>query len=152
MLLVALHVFAEKFQFNASLYYLLRGVGLWQTGFDKGSVIGPWLGMAVAAGVLGLAFFRLKPKARFEHLVEAMLLATFLQLTCAATVHAWYVTVPFALGALTRRWRRFVMVWSGAVALSYSHYAGGLFQENHWLIAAEYAAVWLALFWDARKR
>lgn len=146
----SLDLYFQKFQFNASLYYLLRGVGLWQTGFDKGSVIGPWLGAAVAVGVLGWAFFRLKPHAKFEGLVEALLFAVFLQLTCAATVHAWYVTVPLALALLTRWWR-VALVWSGVVVLSYSHYADGLFQENYWLIAAEYAVVWLALFWDVRK-
>ena len=147
----SLDLYFQKFQFNASLYYLLRAVGLWQTGFDKGSVIGPWLGTVVAAGVLGLAFFRLKPQVRFERLTEALLFAAFWQLTCAATVHAWYVTLPFVLGLLTRWWR-FVLAWSGAVVLSYSHYAGGLFQENYWLIVVEYALVWLALIWDFKKR
>ena len=146
----SLDLYFQKFQFNASLYYLLRAVGLWQTGFDKGSIIGPWLGVAVAAGVLGLAFFRLKPRASFERLVEAMLLVTFLQITCAAAVHAWYVTVPLALGVLTRWWR-FALVWSGAVVLSYSHYAADLFQENYWLIATEYTMVWFAFCWAFRK-
>ncbi len=146
----SLDLYFQKFQFNASLYYLLRAVGLWQTGFDKGSIIGPWLGVVVAAGVLGLAFFRLKTHDKLERLVEALLFATLLQLTCAATVHAWYVTVPLTLSLLTRWWR-FGLVWSGAVALSYSHYASGLFQENYWLIAVEYALVWLALSWDVLR-
>ncbi len=147
----SLDLYFQKFQFNASLYYLLRAAGLWQTGFDKGSVIGPWLGIMVAVGVLGLAFFRLKPRAKFEALMESMLFATFLQITCAAAVHAWYVTVPLALGLLTRWWR-FVLVWSGVVMLSYSHYAEGLFQENYGLIAVEYVLVWLVLIWGFKKR
>ena len=79
-------------------------------------------------------------------LSHAIFFALLLQLFLSATVHPWYATVPIALGLLTR-WR-FPIVWSGLAALSYSHYAGGLFQENYWLIALEYSTLWLFILWE----
>jgi hypothetical protein len=38
------------------------------------------------------------------------------------------------------------------VALSYSHYAGGGFQENYALIALEYSILWTFLLWETFKR
>jgi len=147
----SLDLYFQKFQFNASVYYLLRAVGLWQTGFDRGDLIGPGLGLAVLLGVLAWTAFRLRAGMPFGVLVEALLFATFLQLSCAATVHPWYVTVPLALSLLTERWWRVGVAWSCVVALSYSHYADGFFRENYALIALEYAVVWAALIWALRK-
>lgn len=147
----SLDLYFQKFQFNASLYYLLRAVGVWQTGFDRGDLIGPTLGAAAAAGILLLACFRLKTQDRFGRLTEAMLLAAFLHLTCAATVHPWYITLPFVLSLTADKRYWFVWAWSAAVVLSYAHYADGLLQENYSLIAIEYAAVWAVFFGEIRK-
>ncbi len=80
---------------------------------------------------------------------HALLLALMLQLGLSATVHPWYVTVPLALGILAGR--RFPVWWSGLVALSYSHYAGGGFQENYGLIALEYGVLWWLIISEIRK-
>ena len=146
----SLDLYFQKFQFNASLYYLLRAAGFWYKGYDVGFLLGPWLGIGVFCCTLGLTFFRLKKDAPFEQLTESMLFALSLQLLCAATVHAWYVAPLLALGLLTR-WH-FAVIWSGAVALSYSHYANGAFQENYWLIALEYVLVVGAWMLERRAR
>lgn len=148
----SLDLYFQKFQFNASLYYLLRAVGIWQTGFDRGDFIGPTLGGAAAVGILLLACFRLNPQDRFGRLTEVMLHVAFLHLTCAATVHPWYITLPFVLSLSADRRYWFVWAWSAAVVLSYSHYADGAFQENYSLIAVEYAAVWAVFLGEIRKK
>lgn len=157
----SLDLYFRQFQFNASVYHLLRAVGLWIKGYDIGETLGPTLGLLTVAGVLWIAWrsaasdrehgqaketgtARLAWKWPVANLQEALLLALMLQLTLAATVHPWYATVPFALGLLTS-WR-FPVWWTGLIALSYSHYAGGLFQENYWLIALEYGVLWAFIY------
>jgi len=171
-ILLSLDLYFRQFQFNASVYYLLGGIGFWIKGYDIGESLGPLLGVLTVVGVLVIAWFNPTPdpsptgRGDVEYtafrsslystsplpvgegsgvgLNHAILFALLLQLSLSATVHPWYITVPFAMGLLTR-WR-FPIVWSGLVALSYSHYTGGLFQENYWLIALEYSVLWLFIF------
>jgi hypothetical protein len=144
-ILWSLDLYFRQFQFNASFYYLFREIGFWQTGWDIGETLGPILGVATVAGVLLIAW-----KSKSKALAEVVLFALMLQLSLSATVHPWYATVPFALGLLSQ-WR-FPIVWTGLVALSYSHYAGGFFQENYWLIVLEYSALWGFFFWEISQR
>ncbi|GAB4495246.1 MAG: DUF2029 domain-containing protein [Saprospiraceae bacterium] len=151
-ILSSLDLYFQKFQFNASFYYLFREVGFWRKGYDTGEILGPLLGLATVVGVFFIAW-NAKPSkfsklGRFT-LSDYLLFALMLQLSLSATVHPWYAAVPFAVSLLTR-WR-FPMVWTGLVALSYSHYAGGLFRENYWLIALEYGVLWLFIFWETRE-
>jgi len=173
----SLDLYFQKFQFNASVYYLLRELGFWIKGYDTGYFIGPVLGLVVFAiigywslrdwildhyssilpwtrsGFRGLAVKKDAASTTMandemppnDKMTTQLLLASLLQLTFAATIHSWYVTIPLVLGILTRWWRVAVL-WSGMVALSYSHYAGGAFQENYWLIAVEYGVVWGVFF------
>lgn len=146
-MLSSLDLYFQKFQFNASVYYLLGSIGFWIKGYDIGESLGPFLGLTTVAGVLAIAWktklSRFSNPGRFGT-EEYLLFALMLQLSLSAAVHPWYATVPFALG-LTTRWR-FPVLWTGLVALSYSHYAGGAFQENYWLIALEYIVLWSFIF------
>ncbi|MBV6440539.1 MAG: hypothetical protein EPGJADBJ_02209 [Saprospiraceae bacterium] len=150
-ILSSLDLYFRQFQFNASVYYLLRGFGFWVKGYDIGESLGPLLGMAVLIGVLAIAS-KTKPSRWWQSeragipFASAILFALFLHLSFSATVHPWYITVPFAIGLLTH-WR-FPVIWTGVAALSYSHYAGGSFQENFWLIALEYSVLWLYILWE----
>jgi hypothetical protein len=140
-ILSSLDLYFRQFQFNASFYYLFREVGFWKIGWDVGETIGPMLGVATVAGVLAIAW-----KSKGKALAESLLFALLLQLSLSATVHSWYVAVPFALG-LFSKWR-FPVFWTGLVALSYSHYEDGFFQENYWLIALEYSALYGFILWE----
>ena len=147
----SLNLYFRQFAFNASGYYALRGIGraLAAPSADVGRTLGPILGLVVCAGVVAIAFFRKNKPAEVAGsrcLTEKFVLASALYLGLATTVHPWYIVLPFGLGLLTR-WN-FPLVWTGAAMLSYSHYAGGGFQENYGLIGLEYALVSGAVAWD----
>lgn len=150
----SLNLYFRQFAFNASGYYVLKSIGkvFAPPKFDVGRTLGPWLGVAVFVGVWGLAFFR-KKSTRADGaelgLFEKLVLAATLYLALATTVHPWYVVLPFGLSLCTR-WR-FPLVWTAAAALSYSHYAGGGFQEKYGWIALEYAVVLAAAVWDMQR-
>lgn len=159
-MLESLDLYFRKFQFNASIYYLVREVGFSKIGWDIGAYSGPALGVLTVLGVLIIAW-RTKsflsselpdPENRDKlsgSLSTSLLFALFLYLSFSATVQPWYLTVPLALSLLTH-WR-FAVVWSGLAALSYSHYQGGGMQENYGLICLEYALLWGFFFWEVRR-
>ncbi len=140
----SLGLYFQKFQFNASVYYLVREIGYAETGWDIGAHSGPWMGIGVLLGVLGLALWAGKQKlGDAVRLAESMLFAVVLYLLLSAVVHPWYICVPFALSLCTR-WR-FALVWTGLATLSYSHYDGGGREEHFWLIGLEYAGLLAAI-------
>lgn len=176
-ILASLDLYFRQFQFNASIYYLVREVGFSKIGWDIGEYSGPALGGLTVMGVLLLAFlmkdgmaymqsgkapFTARSKSMFKGLnalfpdginavlPAALLFALMIYLSLAATVQPWYVTVVFAL-SLSTNWR-FAVVWSGTAALSYSHYDGGGLQENYVLIGLEYGILWAFLLWELWQR
>lgn len=140
----SLGLYFQRFEFNASLYYLAQTVSRWQTGFYYVEVIGPALALVTLAGTLWLtARTRSQGSVQTRRwlLPETMLWASFLYLTCATTVHPWYATVPLTLGILAG-WH-FPIMWSGLIILSYSHYTGAVPAENYVWIGLEYGILWL---------
>jgi alpha-1,6-mannosyltransferase len=143
----SLGLYFRQFAFNASVFYVLRfsaaGLGWWNFAMNLGSL----LGAVTVAGVL-LLTARLRRRPDFARLGEFLLAALCLHLLNASTVHPWYVLVPFAVSLLTR-WR-FPTIWTGLVALSYSHYAGGGANgaERYALIFLEYGVVAAFFAWE----
>ncbi|MBP6812693.1 MAG: hypothetical protein KA138_14290 [Saprospiraceae bacterium] len=156
-MLDSLDLYFRKFQFNASIYYLVRELGFSKIGWDIGAYSGPALAGLTALGVLiiawrtkGLSNVELSESSKLSGSLSTYLLfALFLYLSFSATVQPWYICVPLALSLLTH-WR-FVVVWSGLAALSYSHYEGGGMQENYGLIVLEYALLWGFFLWELRR-
>jgi len=156
-ILESIDLYFRKFQFNASVYYLVREVGILKTGWDIGSRSGPVLGGLTFLAVLVIAWRTVRtPESNaafifsgLSGLMSAMVFALFLYLSFSATIQPWYVAVPLALSIGTN-WR-FIVLWSGLVALSYSHYIGGGRVEHFGLIALEYGLVWIFLFWEFRQ-
>ncbi|MEI6408281.1 MAG: hypothetical protein WCR52_02765 [Bacteroidota bacterium] len=149
----SLDLYFRQFQFNASVYYLIRAIGFWKYGWDIGEFLGPRLAIATILGVLWISYFTKREDTQTVSridLSDALLAAVMLYLTFATTVHPWYVTVPFALSLLTDR--RTPMLWSGLVILSYSHYIGGVYLEKYGFITLEYSALWLFGFLEIKKR
>ncbi len=160
-ILESLDLYFRKFQFNASIYYLVREVGISKTGWDIGARSGPVLGGLTVLGVLIIAALT-KPFARgnlqeglnpnvsgLNTLYTALVFALFLYLSFSATIQPWYVAVPLAL-SLGTHWR-FMIAWSGLVMLSYSHYDGGGRQEQYGLILLEYTLIWMYFIWELRR-
>ncbi len=156
-ILESLDLYFRQFQFNASIYYLVREVGFHKIGWDIGEVSGPVLGGVTVLGVITIAWRTRKLSSGelfesfklSESLSPPLLFALFLYLTLSATVQPWYLTVPLALSLFTH-WR-FMVVWSGLVALSYSHYLCGGRQENYGLIGLEYGLLWIFFLWEASR-
>ncbi len=146
-----LRLYFQQFTFNAGIYYALKGLlkAAGQEAFLQARLLGPSLGFLTMLGAWAIALYRSKSPSVLS-VEERLVLTVALYLLLSATVHPWYVIVPFGLSQVSdagRQWR-FPLVWSAVIALSYSHYADGRFQEKYLCIALEYAAVGAALGWD----
>ncbi|NND11233.1 MAG: mannosyltransferase, partial [Flavobacteriaceae bacterium] len=134
----------QKFEFNASLYYIAREIGYTFRGYNEIAIIGRYIPWVVIGFVLLLALFR-KNKT-LPQLITAMLLALSFYFFTATTVHPWYIATLLLLSVFTTY--RFPLVWSFVVILSYLAYANDANKENLWIIGLEYVIVYAALIWD----
>ena len=127
----------QKFEFNASVYYVIRWIGFQLKGYNIIASAGKILPLMVILILNGLAFFRRNNST--QKLIETMLVGVSAYFFLATTVHPWYIATPLLLSVFTKF--RFALVWSFLVMLSYSAYTRNGFQENYWLIAVEYILV-----------
>lgn len=132
----SLDLYFRRFEFNASIYYLIREVGFAIVGYNAIQYIGPMLSLVTLGVILLIALGLRKKQWNFFQALTICLTVYFLLTT---TVHPWYIVTLVGLAPLCG-WR-FALLWSGVVILSYSHYWGGGFEENYLLIAAEYLAL-----------
>ncbi|MEM1124492.1 MAG: hypothetical protein AAGJ18_28905 [Bacteroidota bacterium] len=144
----SLNLYFQKFEFNASVYYVLRWLGFQWKGFNLIHILGPLLALGTLITILGLTF-----KERIINwftLMERMLFAIFVYLLCTTTVHPWYVAMPVALCVFTPF--RFPILWSGLIFLTYINYSYPTYFENLWMVGMEYLVVLGYAFYELRKQ
>ena len=137
-----------KFEFNASIYYVVRWIGFQVKGYNIIETAGKVLPLITIISVLILSFY--KRRLDFKSLLMHMLLALSIYLLFSTTVHPWYLAMPLALSIFTEF--RYMIVWSAVVMLSYYAYSNPEYQENYWLIAFEYIAVLCVMILELRKQ
>ena len=146
-MLESIDLYFRKFEFNASIYYLIREGGFWLAGYNILGRVGLWLSLLTTAGLLSIAFAR-----RFPIQVRILWMLT-LYLAMATTVHPWYLTslVAAAVFALSSTFAiRYMLVWSGLIWLSYSAYRTNPVQEDALLLLIEYGLVATLFVIDTR--
>lgn len=136
----------QNFEFNASIYYMIRWIGYQTIGWNIIETVGKILPLVVIVIILSLTFFR-KNKSTSE-LVTAMLLGISCYFLLSTTVHPWYIATPLLLSIFTKY--KFPIVWSFMVILSYSAYGAEGFSENLWLVALEYMVVFGFAVWELK--
>ncbi len=140
----SLNLYFQKFEFNASIYYLIRTVGYWVKGYNIIGRAGAGLFLGSTVSILWLAFYRFQHQA-LRHLPVRVLLTLTVYWLLATTVHPWYITSLVAASVFTRF--RYPLVWSGVIILSYATYRALPYHENLWLTGLEYGvAISFALY------
>ncbi|MGB8706076.1 MAG: glycosyltransferase 87 family protein [Gillisia sp.] len=127
----------QKFEFNASIYYIIRWIGFQVKGYNIIGTAGKVLPVITILIILALSFFR--KNSSLKSLIPTMLFSVSVYLFLSTTVHPWYIATPLLLSVFTRY--RFVMLWSFLIILSYYAYGNAFYKENLWLVAVEYTAV-----------
>ena len=143
----AVALYFVKFEFNASIYYLLREIGFAIKGWNMIAIIGPRLALTTFLLILGYTWFEWKRPVRiFEGIIWILLI----YFSLAMIVHPWYVITILAMSIFTK-WR-WPVVWSGLIFLSYEGYTADGYVENYWLIALEYSLLAGYIFYEAQLK
>jgi alpha-1,6-mannosyltransferase len=133
----SLGLYFQKFEFNASIYYLVRWLGYQITGYNIIAVSGIVLGV-ISASIIVVVAFREKVVS-WPSLFSNMLICATVYFFFATTVHPWYLTSLVMLAVFTKY--RYPLVWSSMVMLSYAAYRTFPYSESPWLVAIEYSVV-----------
>ena len=134
----------QDFEFNASIYYIIRWIGFQVVGWNIIETVGKILPILVLLFILVIAIFRKNNTP--QQLLTAMLFAISFYFLLSTTVHPWYIAIPLLLSVFTKY--KFPIVWSLMVMLSYSAYGKDGFHENLWLVALEYVVVIGVALWE----
>ncbi len=135
----SINLYFQKFEFNASIYYLVRWVGYQIKGYNIIETAGPILQVTTFLIILILAFT--EKRKSFKNLFEKMLLAITCYLFLATTVHPWYLAMPVMFTVFT--YFRYPIFWSALICLTYVNYSYSPYHENLWVVALEYSIVFL---------
>ncbi|MEM6344617.1 MAG: glycosyltransferase 87 family protein [Bacteroidota bacterium] len=131
-------LYVNVFEFNASIWYLIRGIGYWFVDFNIIRQAGPTLSILVMLSILGYAFA--ERKTAWQNMPSSILWVYLIYLTGASIVHPWYVSTLVAFGALSRF--RFPILWSALVPLTYFAYRNPpAVEESSWILLLEYLPV-----------
>ncbi|WP_254504178.1 mannosyltransferase [Aquimarina spinulae] len=127
----------QTFEFNASIYFIIRWIGFQVVGWNIIETTGKILPLVVIVILLGLTFF--KNNRSTPQLITGMLLGICIYYFLSTTVHPWYIAVPLSLCVFTNY--KFPIVWSFVVIFSYTAYLHPDFKENLWMVGLEYLFV-----------
>lgn len=133
----SLMLYQGKFEFNASIYYLLREAGFWIVGYNPIATLTKILSVVTLALVIWIAWKK-KPATVLE-LVDLWVLIYLIYLIFQPVVHPWYLIPAFGLSLLTGR--NTFLIWSFAAIFSYQAYANVPVDESPFLLLIEYLLV-----------
>ena len=139
----SLSLYFQRFEFNASIYYLLREAGFYLKGYNTIHVLGKYLAVAAFILIMGYALIH-KPKR--VRLPEAMLWVMMIYCLLTTTLHPWYLATVVLLSVFTPF--RFPVLWSFMVFVTYVGYSEVGFQENLTLTALEYTFVFVFMLYE----
>jgi len=141
-MLQSLDLYFQSFEFNGSVYYVLRWLGLLITGYNQIWIIVPVLSIITVVLIL-----RRTVRDESDHgivgLLDQFLYFSVCYLLLATTVHPWYLILPVAFCVF--RPKLYILVWSFTVIFSYSLYKAYDYEFHYIWIGAEYVLV--ALVW-----
>lgn len=144
----SLNLYFQKFEFNASIYYLVRWVGYHATGYNMIQWAGPVLSAIAFILILLIAFG--KRATDWNSFFSSAIFILLIYYLFATTVHPWYSTVLVAMSMFTSL--RFPTVWSALIPLSYFAYSSSTYKENLWLVGAEYFCSLLFVLYELKKK
>lgn len=143
-ILSSIDLYFRSFEFNASIYYIVRQVGYSIKGWNIIQTAGPALGALTFFSILGLAL--LEKKKSYASLFRMMLLSLSAYLLFTTIVHPWYLTPLVAFCIFTNF--RYPILWSFLVMLTYFTYQTSAYHENLYLVAIEYILLLIFIVYE----
>lgn len=135
-MLQSIFLFIKTFEFNASIFYLIRWLGFEMVGYDVVKTAGPILSVIVLCILSILIFASIKkPKQALNFGLYGY---TF-YLLMATTVHPWYIIPLLFMAVITKHIYPFI--WAMLIWFSYKAYQTDLVTESAFMLWFEYLPV-----------
>ncbi|ADR23336.1 hypothetical protein MATR_28150 [Marivirga tractuosa] len=128
-------LYFQNFEFNASLYYLVREIGFTIKGYNIIGTAGPLMGIIA---FFGMIIFNILASSKMK-LPERMLWTYMIYFMFATTVHPWYVLPILVLGILSDY--KFPILWSFMVFFTYWGYSQTGYKEHLGVVTVEYISL-----------
>ena len=133
----SIELYFQNFEFNASIYYVVREIGFWIKGYNIIGLVGKTTPFIIIVITILISIIRKNNKT--VTLFTSMLFLIISYYLLASVVHPWYIAIPLFLSIFTKY--NFAVVWSFTIILSYSAYINTNYKENLWLVFLEYFIV-----------
>lgn len=146
----SINLYFQKFEFNASIFYLIRWGGFKLVGYDVIGMAGLILSLITIVCIIWVACFK-KPVGRNSFFSD-MLICLTVYLVLATTVHPWYISTLVMFSVFTTH--RFPLVWSGLIVLTYFTYRSIPYAENLLIVTIEYCLLFgfVIYEWNNHRR
>lgn len=152
----SLQYYFQHFEFNASIYYLIREAGYIVFGFNIIQFAGPLLATVATVLILIISFRKAdgsSPEKLGPKFFTTMLWCLFIYFISTTTLHPWYIITLLAISVFSGH--HFPILWTGLIFLTYSGYSEYSFHENYFLVALEYIILFAYILcetvWRKRK-
>ncbi len=140
----SIDLYFRNFEFNASIYYIVREIGFSVKGYNIIQTAGSILSVITFVIILVLAFLR--KNRDWKDILVSMLFATTVYYLLATTVHPWYIATLLSVSVFTRF--RFAVAWSILLITSYYTYQTNPPEESSLLLIVEYGIVYGFIFYE----
>ncbi|MCX2745117.1 glycosyltransferase 87 family protein [Mangrovivirga sp. M17] len=134
-------LYFQKFEFNASIYYLLREVGYMIKGYNTIQTLGPYLSIITTSVLLGISWFYRKKEAS-----KLFFWLWAIYLVFSTTVHPWYVIPLIGLSVINNY--KSGIIWSFFIFFTYLGYYENGYIESSLILFLEYSAVFISFLFD----
>lgn len=132
-----------SFEFNGSIYYILREIGFLLTGYNIIGIIGRITPVII---IFYIGYLALKKSNFLQNQYLALMIYFFL----STTIHPWYLISMIFLGVFL--YTKTIWIWSFTVIFSYSAYTANQFNEKPIFLFFEYLPVFAMFYWEHRNR
>jgi len=139
----SLGLYFQKFEFNASIFYVVREIGFWVNGWDIIQVASKWLALSTVTIICILSLFENTEK---ENIPGILIWSLFIYFAFASIIHPWYATPILVFSWFSRY--RFPIVWSFTIFFSYAGYSVDGFQEQLWVLLFQYVLVYGVMLYE----
>jgi hypothetical protein len=136
--LYSLDLYIRKFEFNASVYYILRYLGMQLSGYNLIAYIGPFL-MASFFAIASWQLYSTKNHDTLTQYIQSNAKVLTIYLFLATIVHPWYIIGLLGLNVFLNK--KYILIWSYLATLTYINYSYMSYYENLWVVLLEYIIV-----------
>jgi hypothetical protein len=136
-------LYFQSFEFNASIYYLLREIGFWQKGYNIIGTLGPGLALASTLLILLVAFWS---SYRKWSVSVSFLLSFTIYFFLSTTIHPWYIVPLIAYGILAGFY--YPVIWSFLIFFTYLGYTESGYEHHMGLVVMEYVILFAIVIYE----